>query len=94
MEFFQVIEVNKLLAVRGSRLEPLQGGSTLSSRKFLVLYQPWKDERLSQTWSHPIALDSGPLDCESNALTIRSSLHNSSHPPSSRENPVNMCEFN
>ena len=34
------------------------------------LYWPWKDERLSQPWSHPVALNTGPLDWESlNVLT-------------------------
>ena len=58
-----------------SRLEPLGGGSLLFTTKFQVIpgiysfYQPRKDERLSQPWSHPVVLNMGPLDWESSALT-------------------------
>ena len=38
-------------------------------------YWPWKDERLSQPWSHPVVLNTGPLDWESSALTTRPLLH-------------------
>ena len=38
-------------------------------------YQPWKDKRLSQPWSHPVVLNTGPLDWESSALTTRPLLH-------------------
>ena len=34
-------------------------------------YQPRKDERLSRPWSHPVVLNTGPLDWESSALTTR-----------------------
>ena len=34
-------------------------------------FRPWKDERLSQSWSHPVVLNMEPLDCESSALTTR-----------------------
>ena len=34
-------------------------------------YRPEKDERLSQPWSHPVVLNTGPLDWESSALTTR-----------------------
>ena len=34
-------------------------------------YRPRKDERLSQLWSHPVVLNTGPLDWESRALTTR-----------------------
>ena len=37
-------------------------------------YQPWKDEQLSQPWSHPVVLSTGPLDWEFSALTTRSLL--------------------
>ena len=45
-----------------------------SSQKFLVpysFYWPWKDERLSRPWSHPVVLNTGLLDWESSALTTR-----------------------
>ena len=32
-------------------------------------YRPRKDERLSRLWSHPVVLNTGPLDWESSALT-------------------------
>ena len=34
-------------------------------------YQPQKDERLSRPWSHPVALNMGPLDWKSSTLTTR-----------------------
>ena len=36
--------------------------------------QTWKDERLTQPWSHPVALNTGPLDWGSSALTNRPDL--------------------
>ena len=36
---------------------------------------PRKDERLSRPWSHPVVLDTGPLDWESSALTTWPLLH-------------------
>ena len=38
-------------------------------------YRPWKDERLSRPWSHPVALNTGPLDWESSTLTTWPLLH-------------------
>ena len=38
-------------------------------------YRPRKDERLSQPWSHPVILNTAPLDWESSALTTRLLLH-------------------
>ena len=38
-------------------------------------YRPRKDERLSRPWSHPVVLNTGPLDWESSALTTRPLLH-------------------
>ena len=38
-------------------------------------YRPRKDERVSAPWSHPVVLDTGPLDWESSALTARPLLH-------------------
>ena len=38
------------------------------------IYQPRKDETLSQPWSHPEVLNTGPLDWKSSALTTRTSL--------------------
>ena len=32
-------------------------------------YWPRKDERLSRPWSHPVVLNTGPLDWESSTLT-------------------------
>ena len=34
-------------------------------------YRPWKDERLSRPWSHPMVLNTGPMDWESSPLTTR-----------------------
>ena len=34
-------------------------------------YRPRKDERLSRPLSHPVVLNTGPLDWESSALTTR-----------------------
>ena len=62
----------------GSRLK----GKATSRRQFTFFfyvprnsyysfYRPWKDERLSQSWSHPMVLNTGPLDWESSALTTR-----------------------
>ena len=43
-------------------------------------YRPQKDERLSQTWSQPVVLNMGPLDCKSSTLTARPSGWVSSGP--------------
>ena len=51
-----------------SRLVPLRGDSLLFTTKFpdipgiYSFYRPRKDERLSQPWSHPVVLNTGPLD--------------------------------
>ena len=42
-------------------------------------YRPRKDKRLSRPWSHPVVLNTGPLDWESSALTTRPLLHNNTH---------------
>ena len=34
-------------------------------------YGSRKDERLNQSWNHPVVLNTGPLEWESNALTTR-----------------------
>ena len=52
-----------------SRPESLGEGSLLFTTKFPEIsgthfYQPWKDERLTQPWSHPVDLNMGPLDRE------------------------------
>ena len=52
-----------------SRLQPLRGGSLLFTTQFPEI--PGKDERLSRPWSHPVVLNTGPLDWESTALTTR-----------------------
>ena len=58
-----------------SRLEPLRGGSFLFTTKFQEIpgthYQPQKDERLSWPWSHPVVLNTGPMDWESSILNTR-----------------------
>ena len=40
-------------------------------KSWYSLYRPRKDERLSRPWSHPVALNTGPLDWESSALTTK-----------------------
>ena len=56
------------------RLQALQGGSLLFTIQFPEIpgiysfYQPQKDERLSQPWSHPVVLNTRPLDWESSTL--------------------------
>ena len=59
-----------------SRLEPVRGGSLLFTTKvprnsWYSFYRPLKDERLSRPWSHPLVLNTKPLDWESSALTTR-----------------------
>ena len=67
-----------------SRLKPLGGGILLFTTKspeipgIYSIYRPRKDERLSRTWSHPVVLNTGPLDSESSALTTRLLLQNPS----------------
>ena len=56
-----------------SRLRPLRGGSLLFTTQFPEI--PGKDERLSRPWSHPVVLNTGPLDWESSALTTWPLLH-------------------
>ena len=34
-------------------------------------YRPWKNERLSRPWSHPVVLNMGPLGWESSALSTK-----------------------
>ena len=57
------------------RLEPLWGGSLLFTTKFPEIpgiysfHQTQKDRRLSQPWSHPVVLNTGPLNWESSTLT-------------------------
>ena len=59
-----------------------QGYGTTTRRQFtfyhLVLRNSWysfnwplKNERLGWPWSHPVVLNSGPLDWESSALSTR-----------------------
>ena len=58
-----------------SRPKPLRGCSLLFTTKFPEIpgiysfYQPQKDERLSRPWTHPVDLNTGPLDWESSTLT-------------------------
>ena len=40
-----------------------------------LFYHPQKDERLSQSWSHPVVLNTVLLDWESTGLTTRPLLH-------------------
>ena len=54
------------------------GFSCLKARarnSWYSFYRPRKDERLSLPWSHPVVLNTGPLDLESSALTTRPLLH-------------------
>ena len=41
-------------------------------------YRPQKDERLNQSWSHPVILNMGPLDWESSVLTTRPTIFTTS----------------
>ena len=41
----------------------------VSRNSWYSSYPPRKDERLSGAWSHPMVLNTGPLDQESSALT-------------------------
>ena len=41
------------------------------SNSWYSLCRPRKDERLSRPWSHPVVLNTEPLDWESSALTTR-----------------------
>ena len=58
-----------------SRLEPIRGGSLRFTKvprnSWYSFYRPWKDERLSQPLSHPVVLNTGPLDWESSILITR-----------------------
>ena len=63
-----------------SRLEPLRGGCLLFTTKFPEVsgthfVDLGEDERLSRPWSHPVVLNTGPLDWESSALTTWPLLH-------------------
>ena len=40
-------------------------------------YRPRTDERVSRPWSHPVVLNTGPLDWESSTLITRPLLHKS-----------------
>ena len=50
---------------RNKTLWPLFRNSWYSS------YQPWKDERVSQTWSHLVVLNMGPLDWNTGLLNCK-----------------------
>ena len=59
-----------------SRLEPLQRGSLLFTTKFPEVpgthfIDLGRMKGLSQPWSDPVVLNTGPLDWEFSALTIR-----------------------
>ena len=56
-------------------------------------YQPQKDERLGQHWSHPVVLNMRPLDWESNALTTGPLFHYAMSLLKEAFNFINM-EFN
>ena len=61
-----------------SRLELLRGSSLLFTTKFQEIPGTHFNDlgrSLSQPWSHPVVLNMGPLDWESNALTTRLLLH-------------------
>ena len=46
-------------------------GSIYRASSWYSIDRPRKDERLSWPWSHPVVLNTGPLDWESSALTTR-----------------------
>ena len=50
---------------RNKTLWPLFRNSWYSS------YQPWNDERVSQTWSHLVVLNMGPLDWNTGLLNCK-----------------------
>ena len=50
---------------RNKTLWPLFRNSWYSS------FQPWKDERVSQTWSHLVVLNMGPLDWNTGLLNCK-----------------------
>ena len=52
---------------------------SVPSNSWYSFYRPWKDERLSRPWSHPVVLNTGLLDWESSALTTRPLLHKQRH---------------
>ena len=54
-----------------SRLEPLRG----ARNSWCSFYRPQKDERLSLPSSHPVGLNTGPLDWEPSILTTRPMLY-------------------
>ena len=56
--------------------EPLRGDISILPTKCPEISgtpfgRPWKDEKLSQPWSHPVVLNSEYLDWKPNALTTR-----------------------
>ena len=62
----------------------MRGGSlflVLPGNSWYSFYRPRKDERLSRPWSHPVVLNTGPLDWESSALTTRPLLQNKKQRP-------------
>ena len=54
-------------ASTASRLQPIRGSSLHKAVQVRInswysLYRPWNDKRLSRPWSHPVVLNTGPLD--------------------------------
>ena len=60
--------------------EPLKGDSLLFTFKspgvgfWSSFDQLWKDKKLSQSWSHPVVLNTRPLDWEPSTLTTKPKL--------------------
>ena len=52
-----------------------QGYRATTRNPWYSFDQPRMDESLSRPWSHPVVLNTGPLDCESSVLTTRPLLH-------------------
>ena len=49
--------------------------TTKSENSWYSFDRPRKDEKMSQPWSHPLVLNTGPLDWKTSALTTRPLLH-------------------
>ena len=61
---FLWMEFNCLKATTTSRRQ-------VPRNSWYSFYEPRKDDRLSRPWSHPVVLNTGPLDWESSTLTTR-----------------------
>ena len=64
---------------------------SVSRNSWCSFYRPRKYERLSRPWSHPVVLNTGPLDWESSALTTRQLLHSIKY--IKKSHPQHMSQF-